>query len=343
MSAFASLPTAPDFSFQTQAPPFQFQQQTQQTQQVQPFGQASEQGFGQPFEKPFGQPFGPHSTFGGQAQPVQPFDAQPGPSFGGQAQQGQGEAYQFRLPRPLGAYMAPTPAPQPQSQGYVGFANGLQPTPAFGGFAPQASQSTGLELGTSAAAHGFNFGAGGAGGAGGGAMGTVSAGGLTFGGGSVGSGGGVGGGTGAGAVRAPDDSDPLALLTWYLESATTYDRNRAINTPAARFEIHKFDLVPLQSRNGASKLPVVSLSIIECSPSTDVRLLLVRHVAREMARLQRWDMLLVHRLNSELQPALDSFYQNTLPAELHKLQPGVRRVSYDPKTKALHLVFFRPL
>lgn len=161
----------------------------------------------------------------------------------------------------------------------------------------------------------------------------------------------------------PPDSDPLRILTWYLESKST--TNCFISTPLAQFEIHQYEFVPFRDKSSAqsassapnnnntrAKYSVVSLSMVNCvlragqQQSTDadfeLRLTVIRHVLKEMIRLQKGDALVIYRLNNELAPCMNAIYQQSLPQELAKLQPNVRHISVEPKHNSLQIVLARP-
>lgn len=150
----------------------------------------------------------------------------------------------------------------------------------------------------------------------------------------------------SGRVR-PGDSDPLGVLTWYLESGS--NANCSIVTPLAQFEIHQYNFIPFKS--SSVEFPIVSLSMIQCVQRSasqpnqsaydadyELRATIVRHVLKEMIRLRKWNALMIYRLNSELAPNMDMIYQHAIPQELNKLQPQIRPVTTQPKDKSIQII-----
>jgi hypothetical protein len=140
------------------------------------------------------------------------------------------------------------------------------------------------------------------------------------------------------AVGAAFAPDPLGLVTRYLESGSS-SKACFINTPLAEFDLHQYHFIPFSTRS--ARFPVVSLSILRCECATlELRLTIIRHVLREMIRLQKWSALMVYRLNGEMSPALDALYQQAAQ-ELDKLQPQIRPITHDPKHKSMQVVLIR--
>lgn len=156
----------------------------------------------------------------------------------------------------------------------------------------------------------------------------------------------------------PSDSDPLGVITWYLENRST-DRNCCIRTPSVVFELQQFDFIPFTAAKEQpvrTKISLVSLCIIHCmqrsrQPTLDeyqrrqlleadceLRLLILRHVLKEMIRLKRWDALTVARLNEELSPHMDPIYNDFITQEINKLQPHIRPTIVDHKLKSLQII-----
>jgi hypothetical protein len=159
-------------------------------------------------------------------------------------------------------------------------------------------------------------------------------------------------GSGNNGRPRPAESDPLGVLTWYLESGS--NSNCFIRTPLAEFEIHQYNFIPFRQTTAANKnsvsFPIVALSIVRCAQRSkthpeqasfesdyELRLTIVRHVLKEMIRLQKWSALMVYRVNDELAPHMDIVYQHA-SQELNKLQPQIHPVITEPKHKSIQVI-----
>lgn len=86
---------------------------------------------------------------------------------------------------------------------------------------------------------------------------------------------------------------------------------------------------------------MVGLSMVECSRlanNNELRLTIARHVLKEMIRLQKWNVLMIYRLNDELHPQLDALYSGFLMRELNKFQPQIRPIILDTKLKSIQII-----
>lgn len=170
--------------------------------------------------------------------------------------------------------------------------------------------------------------------------------------------------TGDGNLDRPSDENPLAVVSWALETKQT--ASIVVRSPMLHFELQQFAFVPQpQSAKAPVSLPVVSLTLFFCSisdpaaPSSasraaavgeggsqagfllgvERRLALLRHVIETVLRLKRHVAVFVHRANDELlHPASEPAYK-ALVSELERVQSRIRPVFVEPLQRSLHITF----
>lgn len=139
--------------------------------------------------------------------------------------------------------------------------------------------------------------------------------------------------------RRPTDSEPLKVISWYLESKTTeglvLTSNIVVRLPRAEFNLHQFDQIVA--------LTMVQFGANSYESHCELRWTIIRHVVAEMIKLKRWYGLVIYRVNQELtDPNVDRIYQQFILPELEKLQPNIKP-AYDPNQKTTQILFSKQL
>lgn len=128
-----------------------------------------------------------------------------------------------------------------------------------------------------------------------------------------------------------ESSDPLDLVSRYLEGDSS--DKFALFTPRASAEVHKFIFIPFGS-DVKVEFPVVCLSMIDCGPPDALRSTVVQHLWKEMIRVNRWQALVIYRLNGETSPHLDALYNG--------IAGNFSNVLVDPKHKFIQIPTQQP-